>query len=97
KSEYGLLEVRFLVGQNLVSRSVPHDVPDVSYEKFLQSQIPEVGRKKSWRSNSGNTGNEGKTVGGAIGACCRGIVEAKRYLDKSSEGSGEVFPGEAGE
>ncbi|GKC90084.1 hypothetical protein Tco_1150733 [Tanacetum coccineum] len=23
--------------------------------------------------------------------------EAKRYLDKSSEGSGEVFPGEAGE
>ncbi|GKG19415.1 hypothetical protein Tco_0376514, partial [Tanacetum coccineum] len=23
--------------------------------------------------------------------------EAKRYLDKSSEGLGEVFPGEAGE
>ncbi|GJT48855.1 hypothetical protein Tco_0975012 [Tanacetum coccineum] len=54
-------------------------------------------RKKSWESNSGNTGNGGKTVGGAIGACGSGIVsEAKRSLDKSSEGSEEVFPGEAG-
>ncbi|GKE98970.1 hypothetical protein Tco_0022321, partial [Tanacetum coccineum] len=72
--------------------------------------------------DSGNTRDEGKTVGGAIGAhgsrigdsllvalyaCITFIYgslwkgemasEAKRYLDKSSEGSGEVFPGEAGE
>ncbi|GJS99150.1 hypothetical protein Tco_0820320, partial [Tanacetum coccineum] len=81
-------------------------------------------RKKSWGSNigdSGNTGDEGKTVDGAIGACGGGIgdllllalyacmtfiygsswkgemdSEAKSYLDKSSKGSGEVFPGEAG-
>ncbi|GKC24989.1 hypothetical protein Tco_1027139, partial [Tanacetum coccineum] len=95
KSEYGLLEVQFIVGQNLA---------------------------KSWGSNSGNTGDGGKIVGGAIGACGRGIgnsllvalyacmtfiygsswkgeiaSEAKRYLDKSSQGSREVFPGEAGE
>ncbi|GKF27743.1 hypothetical protein Tco_0094085, partial [Tanacetum coccineum] len=83
------------------------------------------GRKKSRGSNigdSGKTGNRGKTVGGAIGACDSGIgdsslvvlyacmtfiyglswkgemaSEAKRSLDKSSEGSEEVFPGEAGE
>ncbi|GKG03710.1 hypothetical protein Tco_0311346, partial [Tanacetum coccineum] len=61
-------------------------------------------RKKSWGSNigdSGNTGDGGKTIGGAIGVYGSGIgemaSEAKRYLDKSSKGSGEVFPGEAGE
>ncbi|GKB13138.1 pol polyprotein [Tanacetum coccineum] len=41
-------------------------------------------RKKSWGSNSGNTGDGGKIVGGAIGACGRGI------------GSGRVFSGEDG-
>ncbi|GJX19872.1 hypothetical protein Tco_0222549 [Tanacetum coccineum] len=62
------------------------------------------GRKKSWGSNIGdssNTRDGGKTVGGAIGAYGGGIGKmasvAKRYLDKSSKGSGEVFPGEAGE
>ncbi|GKD36043.1 hypothetical protein Tco_1251552, partial [Tanacetum coccineum] len=72
--------------------------------------------------DSGNTGDGGKIVGGAIGA--RGseigdsllvalyacityiygslwkgemVSEAERSLDKSSEGSKEVFPGEAGE
>nr|GEX80540.1 hypothetical protein [Tanacetum cinerariifolium] len=81
------------------------------------------GRKKSQGPNIGdsdNTGDEGKTVGGAIGACggisdsllvalyaCMTFIyesswkgdmasEAKRYLDKSSEVSGKVFPGEAG-
>ncbi|GKG23242.1 hypothetical protein Tco_0391278, partial [Tanacetum coccineum] len=58
-------------------------------------------RKKSWGSNSGNTGDGGKTFGEAIRACGSGIGEmareAKRYLDKLSEGSGEVFPGEARE
>ncbi|GJZ19304.1 hypothetical protein Tco_0555894 [Tanacetum coccineum] len=60
-------------------------------------------RKKSWGLNigdSGNTRDEGKIVGGAIGTRGSGIgemaSEAKRYLDKPSEGSGEVFPGEAG-
>nr|GFA15063.1 hypothetical protein [Tanacetum cinerariifolium] len=67
-----------------------------------------------------NTGDEEKTVGGAIGACSGGIgdsllvalyacmtfiygsswkgemaSEAKRYIDKSFEGSEEVFLGEA--
>ncbi|GKE85754.1 hypothetical protein Tco_1559496, partial [Tanacetum coccineum] len=70
--------------------------------------------------DSGNTGDGGKIVGGAIGAhggigdsllialyACMIFIygsswkgemasEAKRYLDKSSEGSGEVFLGEAG-
>ncbi|GJX84390.1 hypothetical protein Tco_0335164, partial [Tanacetum coccineum] len=54
-------------------------------------------RKKFWGSN---IGDGDKAVGGAIGACGGGIGEmaskAKRYLDKSSEGSGEVFPGKAG-
>ncbi|GKG46511.1 hypothetical protein Tco_0501357, partial [Tanacetum coccineum] len=77
-------------------------------------------RKKSWGSNigdSGNTGDKGKTVGGAIGArgsgigdslyacmtfiygsSCKGkiVSDAKRSLDRSSEESEEVFPGEAG-
>ncbi|GKE85698.1 hypothetical protein Tco_1559440, partial [Tanacetum coccineum] len=49
-----------------------------------------LGRKKSRGSNIGdsvNTVDGGKTVGG----------KAKRSLDRSSEESGEVFPGEAGE
>ncbi|GKG56169.1 hypothetical protein Tco_0577244, partial [Tanacetum coccineum] len=70
--------------------------------------------------DGGNTGDEGKTVGGAIGACgseigdsllvalyaCMTFIyesswkgeivcEAEQSLDKSSEGSEEVFPGEA--
>ncbi|GKF54294.1 hypothetical protein Tco_0161204 [Tanacetum coccineum] len=56
-------------------------------------------RKKSRGSNIGdsdNTGDGGKTVGGAIGAC-EMASEAKRPLDKSSKGSEEVFLGEAGE
>ncbi|GKG18600.1 hypothetical protein Tco_0372898, partial [Tanacetum coccineum] len=78
--------------------------------------------KKSRGSNSGDDGNRGKTVGGAIRARSSGIgdsllvalyacmtfiygsswkgdmaSEAKRSLDKSSKGSEEVFPGEAGE
>ncbi|GJT03518.1 hypothetical protein Tco_0824687 [Tanacetum coccineum] len=83
------------------------------------------GRKKSRGSNIGdsdNTGDEGKTVGGAIRAYGGGIgdsllvalyacmtfiygsswkgemaSEAKRSLDKPSEESEKVFPGEAGE
>ncbi|GKC51736.1 hypothetical protein Tco_1074481 [Tanacetum coccineum] len=69
----------------------------------LQMLIISSRRKKSQESNSGdsgNTGDEGKTVGGAIGACSSGIgemaSEVKRYLVKSSEGLGEMFPGEAG-
>ncbi|GJY39016.1 hypothetical protein Tco_0425380 [Tanacetum coccineum] len=91
---------------------------------FLGGKIS-LGRKKSRESNiddSGNTGDRGKIVGGAIGVCGSGIgdsllvalyacitfiygsswkgkmaSEAKRYLDKSSEGLGEVFLGEARE
>ncbi|GJS66920.1 hypothetical protein Tco_0681484 [Tanacetum coccineum] len=44
--------------------------------------------------DSGNTRDEGKTVGGAIGAHGNGI--GQKILDKSSKRSGEVFPGEAG-
>ncbi|GJW68288.1 hypothetical protein Tco_0122712 [Tanacetum coccineum] len=61
-----------------------------------------LGGKKCRKSNIGdsdNTGDGGKIVGGAIGAC-GGIgeraSEAKRSLVKSSEKLGEVFPGEAG-
>ncbi|GJW51298.1 hypothetical protein Tco_0092649 [Tanacetum coccineum] len=85
--------------------------------RFLGGKIS-LGRKKSQESNindSGNTGDGGKTVGGAIGLCGSGIgdsllvalyacitfiygslwkgemaSEAKRYLNKSSEGLGEV-------
>ncbi|GJW69734.1 hypothetical protein Tco_0126651 [Tanacetum coccineum] len=60
------------------------------------------GGKKCQKSNIGdsdNTGDGGKIVGGAIGAC-GGIgeraSEAKRSLVKSSEKLGEVFPGKAG-
>ncbi|GKB90878.1 putative RNA-directed DNA polymerase, eukaryota, reverse transcriptase zinc-binding domain protein [Tanacetum coccineum] len=35
-----------------------------------------LGRKKSWGSNSGNTGDGGKTVGGAIGARGSGIGDS---------------------
>ncbi|GKG01171.1 hypothetical protein Tco_0305876, partial [Tanacetum coccineum] len=55
------------------------------------------------RSNIGDSGNirdGGKIVGGSMIAHGSGIgkmaSKAKRYLDKSSEGSGEVFLGEAG-
>ncbi|GJZ29445.1 hypothetical protein Tco_0574092 [Tanacetum coccineum] len=61
---------------------------------FLGGKIS-LGRKKSQDSNiddSGNTGDGGKIVGGANRGCGCG----NRYLDKSSEGLGEVFPGEAG-
>ncbi|GJT42027.1 hypothetical protein Tco_0941892 [Tanacetum coccineum] len=61
-----------------------------------------LGGKKCQESNIGdsdNTGDVGKIVGGAIGAC-GGIgeraSEAKRSLVKSFESLGEVFPGEAG-
>ncbi|GKF45319.1 hypothetical protein Tco_0131871, partial [Tanacetum coccineum] len=71
--------------------------------RFLGGKIS-LGRKKSRDSNiddSGNTSDGDKTVGGAIGAYGSGIgemaSEAKRYLDKSSEGLGDVFPGEARE
>ncbi|GKC21766.1 hypothetical protein Tco_1023916, partial [Tanacetum coccineum] len=57
------------------------------------------GGKKCQESNisdSDNTGDGGKIVGGAVGAC-DGIgeraSEAKRSLVKSSEKLGEVFPG----
>nr|GEU40869.1 hypothetical protein [Tanacetum cinerariifolium] len=91
---------------------------------LLSLKSSNLGRRKSWGSNIGvsdNTEDEGKTVGGAIGAYGGGIgdsllvalyacmtfiyrslrkgemaSEAKRYLEKSSEGSGEVFLGEAG-
>ncbi|GKC39821.1 hypothetical protein Tco_1052205 [Tanacetum coccineum] len=60
------------------------------------------GGKKCRESNIGdsdNTGDGGKIVGEAIGAC-GGIgeraSEAKRSLVKSSKKLGEVFPGEAG-
>ncbi|GJW54691.1 hypothetical protein Tco_0098776 [Tanacetum coccineum] len=60
------------------------------------------GGKKCQKSNIGdsdNTGDGGKIVGGAIGACGgigKRTSEAKRSLFKSSEKLGEVFPGEAG-
>ncbi|GKE93215.1 hypothetical protein Tco_1574310 [Tanacetum coccineum] len=60
--------------------------------RFLGGKIS-LGRKKSRDSNiddNGNTGDGGKTVGEMAS-------EAKRYLDKSSEGLGEVFPDEAEE
>nr|GEX57492.1 MACPF domain-containing protein CAD1 [Tanacetum cinerariifolium] len=87
--------------------------------RFLGGKIS-LERKKSLKSNigdSGNTGDGGKTVGGAIRACgrigdsllvalyaCMTFIygsswkgeiasEAKRYLDKSFEGSEKVFPG----
>ncbi|GKF97335.1 hypothetical protein Tco_0293156, partial [Tanacetum coccineum] len=56
------------------------------------------GGKKCQKLNIGdsdNTGDGGKIVGGAIGACER-ASEAKRSLVKSSEKLGEVFLGEAG-
>ncbi|GJU34935.1 hypothetical protein Tco_1183289 [Tanacetum coccineum] len=52
-------------------------------------------RKKSRGSNSGdggNTGDEGKTVVGAIGIG-EMVCEAELSLDESYEGSEEVFPG----
>nr|GEX30718.1 hypothetical protein [Tanacetum cinerariifolium] len=59
------------------------------------------GTKKCWGSNSGDGGIIGdgvKIVGEVIGSC-GGIgemaSEAKRYLDKLSERSGEMLPGEA--
>ncbi|GKF85050.1 hypothetical protein Tco_0249948, partial [Tanacetum coccineum] len=58
--------------------------------------------KKCRESNIGdsdNTGDGGKIVGRAIGACggiCERASEAKRSLVKSSEKLREVFPGEAG-
>ncbi|GKE43395.1 hypothetical protein Tco_1470679 [Tanacetum coccineum] len=71
---------------------------DREHAHFLGGKIS-LGRKKSQESNigdSGNTRDGGKTVGGAIGVCGIGIgemaSEAKRYLDKSSEGLGEEFP-----
>ncbi|GKF89457.1 hypothetical protein Tco_0263420 [Tanacetum coccineum] len=73
----------------------------LSHLKYLRISS---GTKKFRGSNSGDGGNTrdgGKTVGGAIGARGGGIGEraskAKRSLDKSSKGSEEVFPGEAGE
>ncbi|GJX87564.1 hypothetical protein Tco_0339578 [Tanacetum coccineum] len=97
KSRYGLLEVQFLVGQNL-AESV--EKGDRKQAHFCGGRISSR-RKKSWGSNSGNGGNTedgGKTIGGAIGTRSGGIAsEAKRSLDKSSEGSEEVFPDEAGE
>ncbi|GJZ40343.1 hypothetical protein Tco_0586906 [Tanacetum coccineum] len=95
---------------------------DREQARFLGGKIS-LGRKKSWGSNIGDsgTGDGGKTVGEAIGACGGGISntyysinacmtfiyrsswkgemasEAKRSLVKSSEGLGEVFPGETGE
>ncbi|GJW36143.1 hypothetical protein Tco_0059063 [Tanacetum coccineum] len=71
QSGYGLLEVRSLVCQNLVSRSVPHGASDASYENSPKSQIPEVGQRNN--CDGGNTGDGGKIVGGAIGACSSGI------------------------
>ncbi|GJW87070.1 hypothetical protein Tco_0162410 [Tanacetum coccineum] len=54
---------------------------DQEWASFLGGKVFS-GRKKSWGSN---IKDGGKTVNGAIGACGGGI------------GSGEVFPGEAGE
>nr|GEW30019.1 hypothetical protein [Tanacetum cinerariifolium] len=66
---------------------------------FLGGKISS-GRKKSQEFTDGdNIGDEGKIVGGAIGACsgiCEKASEAKRSLVKSFEGLREVFPGEAG-
>ncbi|GKB53049.1 hypothetical protein Tco_0903802, partial [Tanacetum coccineum] len=98
------------------------ETDDQERARFLGGKIS-LRRKNSWESNigdSGNTRDEGKAVGGAIGACgeigdsslvalyaCMTFIygsswigkmasEAQRYLDKSSEGLGEVFLGEAG-
>ncbi|GJY58218.1 hypothetical protein Tco_0458110 [Tanacetum coccineum] len=67
----------------------------------LGGEISSGGKKyrESNIGNNGNTGDGGKIGGGSIGAC-GGIgemaSEAKRYLDKLSEGSREMFPGETG-
>ncbi|GKB54471.1 hypothetical protein Tco_0905224 [Tanacetum coccineum] len=58
-----------------------------------------LGGKKCRESNIGDsdhTGDGGKIVGGAIGACGKRASKAKRSLVKSSEKLGEVFLGEAG-
>nr|GFA80458.1 hypothetical protein [Tanacetum cinerariifolium] len=75
------------------------EVDDRPHDRFLDGKISS-GRKKSQNLSDGdNIGDEGKIVGGAIGAC-GGIgekaSEAKRSIVKLTEGSGEVFPGEAG-
>ncbi|GJW03127.1 hypothetical protein Tco_1561983 [Tanacetum coccineum] len=66
---------------------------DREWDCFLGGKIS-LGRKKSWESNigdSGNTGDGGKTVGGAIGARgsrIDGLIDSQQL--------GEVFPSEAG-
>ncbi|GJU77737.1 hypothetical protein Tco_1274807 [Tanacetum coccineum] len=92
-----------------VSDQVPNSLAVCAfyYTLAIESQRPLggeifLGVKKCRKSNIGdsdNTGDGGKIVGGAIGAC-GGIgeraSEAKRSLVKSSKKLGEVFPDEAG-
>ncbi|GKC51359.1 hypothetical protein Tco_1074104, partial [Tanacetum coccineum] len=51
-----------------------HKVSVLAVGKLTLGLLPRyTSRKESWGSNSGNTGDGGKIVGGAIGACGKGI------------------------
>ncbi|GKF09616.1 hypothetical protein Tco_0043840 [Tanacetum coccineum] len=81
-------------------------------KKSRESNIDDSGNTRvGGKTIGGIVGDYGSGIGDsllvALYACITFIYgsswngkiasEAKRYLDKSSEGSGEVFPGEAGE
>nr|GEW22448.1 zinc finger, CCHC-type [Tanacetum cinerariifolium] len=93
-------ELRLVAGTTTGRAEVEED--DRERAHFLGGKIS-LERKKYQELNigdSGNTGDRRKIVGGAIGVYGRigeMASEAKRYLDKSSEGLGEVFLVEAGE
>ncbi|GJT74093.1 hypothetical protein Tco_1040818 [Tanacetum coccineum] len=57
------------------SRSIPRGAPDALHENSLQSRIPEKSRGSN-RGDEGNTGDGGKTVGGAIRARSSGIGDS---------------------
>nr|GEY65977.1 hypothetical protein [Tanacetum cinerariifolium] len=101
---------------NLLTADVEKD--DHERARFQYAKIFSGRNKSQESSDGGNTGDEGKIISGAIGACggigdsslvasyaCmtfiygslwKGMIasEAKTYLDKSFEGSEEVFPNE---
>ncbi|GJY11970.1 hypothetical protein Tco_0381279 [Tanacetum coccineum] len=102
-SAFSTFEIESICHGSSLSSSDVVEEDDRKWARFLGGKIS-LGRKKSRGSNSGDGGNTkdgGKIVNGVIGARGGGIgemaSEAKRSLDKSSEGSEEMFPGEAGE
>ncbi|GJS94441.1 hypothetical protein Tco_0801409 [Tanacetum coccineum] len=81
-------------------------------KKYQELNIDDIGNTRDGGKTVGGTvGARGSRIGDSLlvtlyacitfiyGSSWKGEMasEAKRYLDKSSEGSGEVFPGEAGE